>query len=258
MPIMVLDEISDWIENMSYNIAAEAEEVLDKVAEYYYDDIQAAFDSQGPGWKPLSDITKKIKEKRGAPHPERILHEWNTMRNSIEIRGENKMKVMIRKTRTVKFFYDPTKYLGGEDVTFVDALGGSVHEEFWRSVGLFGDTYTATSVGKPHKVVKADKPYRVVNRGIMHEFGGFEVHEIGTPKTEEIVTGRMRKKALKGESEAADRDSEIRTRSTKGDKGLSKPIYIPSRSFMRMPFDRSSHAMMFIFIYELGRLMDDA
>ena len=97
MPIMVLDEISDWIENMSYNIAAEAEEVLDKVAEYYYDDIQAAFDSQGPGWKPLSDITKKIKEKRGAPHPERILHEWNTMRNSIEIRGENKMKVMIER-----------------------------------------------------------------------------------------------------------------------------------------------------------------
>ena len=266
---MVLDEISPWLDNLAHAVAAESEDIIQEVAEYYYDDIMGAFDMEGPGWKRLSETTIKKKQRRGAPFPDRILREWNTMREAIDIRSENKMKVSITKrTRVGVFFYDPTT--AGEDavVTELSYLVGAAHEEFWRSVGLFSDTYTATSLGKPHghvqktksgkKVAYKDAPFKTVNRGMMHEFGGLETREVEEGGIEEIVTGRMKQKALKGESEAAESDEEIRKKATKVIKKRTKPYYVPARSFLRMPFDRSEYDMINIFTEGIGRSIDNA
>lgn len=266
MPMTISDGISGWLDSLSYQVVANQDKLLDDAIMLLYEDIQYAFDSGGPDWKDLSPITIMKKILEGAPNPTKILHEWWNMRNSIEIRDETKMliKPVKRKVEREEFFGRLGDWKGK-----METVGYTANTEYWKSVGIFDDTARKYTPDQLRGFRGARDP---VSRGMIHEFGGFETQTLeaddevpGRLPGEVIRTGRMRKRALKGESEAADMDKEIKKqRIGKYEKGKTEKsikkrvVYIPRRSFLRDPFDRSKEAMFRLIQQKFGELLDNA
>jgi hypothetical protein len=233
LTLKVINEISPALDKVAFDIG-EMTHVIEDAAHYLYSDIMYAFAVGGPGWKPLSKFTILTKRARGAPDPEGILKEWYNMRNSIEIRNESTTNIKEESTE-----------ITSRDTRF--------------SVGLFADTAN---------------PMNRVTRGFLHEFGGWEdqgewIRGQGTlPSREimEIATRRMSKRALRGENELGKFDKEVRQithgKAKSGRAGKKewalKMVYIPERSFLRMPFDRMESTLNAMILQGLRKILGDS
>lgn len=274
MPILVLDGIGSWFQDIADSIGAEVKGVLDDAASFYYDDVQSAFNSGGPGWKELSPFTVAKKILEGAPNPSKILHEWHNMRKSIEIRDESEMKLTPVKRRVKMYgtagFAPLESTVPMNTASYkTETIGYTAYPVFCKSIGLFSDTAIPYTEDQLWGFRGARDP---VSRGEKHEFGGLELQTLeferdlpGKASAEVIRTGRMRHRALKGESEAAETDREIKKQRIGEDVNakkekivVSKQVYIPERSFLRMPFDRSLNNIVGIITDGIGRLIDNA
>lgn len=251
-----------------------------KAMQYY---IWYAFAHGGPGWKPLSPVTIQKKIKSGAPDPTAILKEFRVMMKSIQVKNETTTSIPRWGIAT---FWSNTVYKITNHV---------------RSVGLFKDTALKYDREKeidfrgPAEVVRRKngsvvirhgvpvwkQHLNVVDRGFKHEFGGFEYQIKKTPgqDVEEIRTGGLEKKALKGEGvvteekhqkagikttrtgktvrEAISKVRKVLQKVKKGrDSTKSQIVYIPERSFLRDPFDRNEHKLINIIVDTIGKEID--
>jgi hypothetical protein len=196
-----------------------------------YSEILNAFEVGGPGWRPLSQFTIDLKTKRKAPEPTAILKEWYKMRDSIEVRSETWSEIG-----------QPMRVLPKRQSTFlkksVDV--GRLISHGISSVGLFVDT-----------ALEKNR----VDRGYMHEFGGWEWQEDTIKGMGEVVTGGLDQKALKGKSELPYQEGGVRSKQGQMKK-QGKWVYIPERSFLRMPFDKIEPDLFNIIIDEINKLLD--
>lgn len=231
-------------------------EGLDAAAGLMKANILKAFAVGGPGWRPLSDITKKKKRKSKSPNPDAILREFNVMRDSIDIKDETAA------------IYPPA----GKTIQFSDIGVNHI-----RCIGLFSDTAKQYD---PNKEIDFRGPLDVVKRGMKHEFGGLELQTMKEhhPGIMEIRTKGLQQKALKGEGDVVEskypkvgvkgnktgkstvsRVRKVLQKITKSkNKKLTQWVYIPERSFLRMPFDISEQSLMRRIIEGLRRRIDAA
>jgi hypothetical protein len=56
--------------------------------EIYLKEVDHTFEMEGPGWRPLANITLAVKASRGAPYIENILKQFDYMRTFIELKDE--------------------------------------------------------------------------------------------------------------------------------------------------------------------------
>lgn len=263
------------------NIKNAAREGVENAANWLHFDIMRAFAQNGPGWKKLSQKTIDKKTKENAPDPSGILKEWNTMRDSIQVRDSS----------PTSNFGLPGGKKGIPQMAlkfgFFGVIGYNPMETVY-DVGLFSD----------YKVMhhfmlswKAGNKWDLVNRGFTHEFGGFEMDETEeeTHPIKEIVTGGIEERALKGKSSMVDylikkregsqgkngaikiggplkidtgvtnRAKEVRQRKIGVflKKKTSVIKYIPSRSFLRMPFDRSESVMFWMIAWKINEAINN-
>jgi len=257
-----------------------AREGVKNAADWLHHDIMQAFAQNGPGWKKLSQqtIDKKIKEK--APDPTGILKEFYTMRDSIQVRDNSPTLSFGLQGGRNGIRQQPIRW--GFFGTFTYAPMNTVFD-----IGLFSD-YNVM-----HKFMHTWKPgkWDLVNRGYTHEFGGFELEENveETHPIKEIITGGLDKRALKGWSSLD--DFKIRKREgaatpngsvkiggpLKIDTGITSRAkevrqrkigvymkkktavvkYIPSRSFIRMPYDRSEAVMFWMIGWKINEAINN-
>lgn len=196
-----------------------------------YHEILVSFEVGGPGWKPLSQKTIETKIKNKAPEPTAILKEWYKMRDSIEVRSETWSEIGKPLKQLPKMQYTLLK-------KSVDV--GSLITHGIATVGLYLDS-----------ALEANR----VDRGYMHEFGGWEWQESYTKGMSTIKTGGLDQKALKGRSELPNESGYVGQLNTKP-QDLGKWVYIPERSFLRMPFDRIETDLFNVIIEEINKLLD--
>lgn len=244
---------------------------MDDAAKIMRYEIWRAFALGGPGWKPLSAETVGKKIKSGAPDPTAILKEFRVMVKSIDIKDQSTSK---RRTFGKATFWRPSA-----PYTAINHV---------RSIGLFKDT--AGRYDPKKEIGFRQDPLDVVSRGFKHEFGGFEyqVKRNTGQDVVEIRTGGLEKKALRGEGVVAEdkhlkagikekkhiSDQITRTGKSKIRQAIAKVrkvlqkikkgktttesqiVYIPERSFLRMPFDRSVDKIVNAISNGIGRSID--
>ena len=199
----MLDDLVDGIEEG-------IEKGMKEATYFLYKDIMRAFDSGGPGWKPLSKKTLRKKRSSGAIDPRAILREFDVMKDSITSRKVSRFKYEVGIFANTSKKYDLSK-----------------------QTGFRGST-------------------NVVNRAKLHEFGGIE-EQTKFVGIEEIITGGLRKKALRGEGEIIKNNREIRKKRKRFK--ITQWVRIPERSFLRMPFDRSRSKIIEIIEESVYRLL---
>jgi hypothetical protein len=246
MPIEVSGNLGGFLDEFVSVIDVGIKIGLRSAARYYYDAIMKAFRDEGPGWKKLSKLTIATKKLSGSPTPEKILREFSTMRNSIEIRDDIRKKDVAIKGDVIADVYKWVEKPGGELEfkkvgTIKDIKGWYVATEYSYSIGLFGDSYKAVSLrqvgGLPGQKESVEK-FKQVNRAIMHEYGGIELQVTTGASIEEIRTGGIRRRALKGEQEVERNPREVTKRTLGRERKTSFLVKIPKRSFMVDPYDR--------------------
>lgn len=263
------------------NIKNAARDGVENAANWLHHDIMQAFAQNGPGWKKLSQTTIDKKTKEKAPDPEGILKEWNTMRDSIQVRDASVLKTIS--------FLGGSKFTIPQSPTIYGFFGvtGYAPMETIYDVGLFEDYKVM------HKYAKSWTPgkWSLVNRGFVHEFGGFELEETEeeTHPIKEIITGGIDKRGLKGVSSiddyltkkresavgkhgevkiggplkidtgVASRAKEVRQRAigVHFKKKIQKLKYIPTRSFLRMPYDRSEAVMFWMIAWKINEAINN-
>jgi hypothetical protein len=274
------DEITAWLHEATVGIKEAAREGVKNAADWLHHDIMQAFEQNGPGWKKLSQVTIDKKVKENAPDPSGILKEWYTMRDSIQVRDASPTlsfglpggRVGIPQMAVKYGFFGTFEY--NPMVTIYD-------------IGLFSDYKV---MHKFMRTWKAGNEWDLVNRGYTHEFGGFEMDETEeeTHPIKEIVTGGIDKRGLKGITSID--DYLIKKRSQTGKNGVVKvggPLkidtgvahrakeikqrkigvylktktaklkYIPSRSFLRMPYDRSEAVMFWMIAWKINEAINN-
>jgi len=269
VPINLNLNLSHLINRFNTAVMLGVPEGLDDAALLMKNNILRAFAVGGPGWRPLSQKTLDLKRKSKSPNPTAILREFNIMRDSIDIKNESHVE------------YPPA----GRTIPFSDIPVNHV-----RSVGLFSDTAKKYD---PNKEIGFRGPLDVVKRGTKHEFGGIEFQSMkeSTPGVKEIRTEGLTKKALKGEGVVA--EARYPKAGMKGKKAVAKPskktgkgntgksviskprevkqkiikptskkltqvVYIPERSFLRMPFDISEESLVRRVVDAIRRRIDNA
>jgi hypothetical protein len=266
------DDLIDFLDDVTNAVNIGAQDGMVRAADALHGEIIISFLVSGPGWKKLHPITIMSKILNRAIDPKRILREFDKMLNSIEIRNESTAQIkplygniisVIRKT-TIKPEKDSLKVkLGGglnikESVKRIREVNGAyLNMMHTYSVGLFKDTAAKDRV----------------RRGILHEYGGWETIDIDkeeqarvkTAGVEEVLTGGIRRKALRGEQEVEKQGREVRKKVTHGrmlkrvlkNANRKRTIRIPERSFLRMPFDRIQSKLLKIIENAINKAIGD-
>jgi hypothetical protein len=254
-------------------LVLDAADIGVKEAAYYlHYDVMYAFDVGGPGWKALSDETLKKKMISGSKTVTSELREFDVLKDSIIVRNEATKKMLpLMGRETLVSFNNPSRVsimsanVDGSEKTslIIDNPGGSWSWKSSKRVGVYYENEFAYSVGLfagmteeydyRLKDVGFRGPTDVLHRGHIHEFGGFET-QTRRAMMEEIRTGHLTKKAASGKELLSGIDREVKKKERK--RFLSRLVYIPSRSFIRMPFDRSYNVMIQIIMNSINRAFD--
>lgn len=263
MSMRITNDPTALIDAMNLTMEGAVDEAMDEASEAMLGFIHFAFVVDGPGWKELHPYTIFRKQLSGAYDPFKILEEFRIMRRSLTIKNTTRATIKLRRGNKI-VYNRPNGYNIRPD-TYISVVNR-------REIGLFSDKSLKYD---PAKEVGFRGPLDVVSRGMKHEFGGFEYQTLmykgyvagksfftGRIGIEEIVTGGLNRKSLKGEGTLIDYQRDVRKRMvskrkpgkishTKG-KGKNVKyhqwVYIPERSFLRNPFDR--HVNMLINIIE--------
>jgi hypothetical protein len=266
--MVVEGSVVDFIKDIDNAVDVGAPLGVFNAARRMYAEVMYSFRIEGPGWLPLSKLTIKLKKKRGAPEPERILKEFDHMRKSIEVRDETQTtvkplfgpKIGEVEIKSVKEIESVEQMLSAikSGFTITEKEGRKIGTKvFTRSIrptiDIFQSTNYEFSVGLFDDTAFSDR----VRRGIVHEYGGFEKIEKDIQPIEEIVTGRIKARALKGEQEVEKFGKEVKTRKIGKKRAVSRVIRIPPRSFLRMPFDRIEEELFQIMGNTLNQVLED-
>lgn len=214
----------DYYNNARRLIAAAAAVVLQ-------DAIELQFDTQGQAygfWQPLSELTKQIKRREGAPDPERILYEWGTLRNSV----------------------------GTVDRSDDNHVSFGVGIYDYAPTGQYAAFTTAFKRPPKPSNKASSEAWKTVSRAYIHEFGGWELQDIGGGVMEEVITRGMHQAALKGYSFIARAEWEVRKKFVDKMEQVGRVVYIPRRSFIRDSFDAVENDMIDEIIDTINTIFD--
>jgi len=255
VPIDISGSMHDFVIDLNHAVDQGAPLAMRNAANLLYNKVMYAFRVGGypSKWKELSKLTIFKKRIRFAPEPEHVLEEFKTMRDSIEIRETaSSRRVPVNKSIGTYTFLTEGGTYRKRIFTTVDVY---VAHEYSFSLGLFEDSYKAT-VKKQEISKKGNAYYTTVSRGIMHEYGGYEKQDIEPRGMEEVVTGRIKARALKGEQEVEKQGKEVRQRTVSKTEASSRIVRIPERSFLRAPFDASEDEMMDVIVNTVFGMID--
>ncbi len=224
-------------------------------------EIHRTFDLQGPGWKPLKDITIKRKISSGAPIPEKILEEFGVMRGSLKVKSD--LLAGFPEVFLFSFAVENQTMIDVETLVNFDEIQYE-KERIRSSVGLFSNDSLKYD---PETQAGYKGPLDVVSRGIKHEFGGVETQHLTRPVkqvkigVETIRTARgIDDRLLKGEAVDLREVKKVgkMKRNIRKKKEVigTRIVMIPERSFLRKTFDRELNNLIETMGKEIGDAME--